>query len=45
MPSTERIIHSPDDPEARYSQKRGTEWFGSKAHLTETCDNRVHLDL
>jgi transposase len=39
MPPTERIIHSPYDPEARYSQKRQTEWFGYKAHLTETCDD------
>jgi transposase len=38
MPSTERIIHSPYDAEARDSQKRETEWFGYKAHMTETCD-------
>ena len=32
-------IHSPYDPEARYSSKAaGTKWVGSKAHLTESCD-------
>lgn len=44
MPSTEAVIHSPYEPEARYSQKRQTEWFGYKVHLTETCDEeRPHL--
>jgi transposase len=44
MPPTERVIHSPYDPEARYSQKRQTEWFGYKAHLTETCEeDQPHL--
>jgi transposase len=44
MPSTERVIHSPYDLEARFSQKRQTEWFGYKAHITETCDDdRPHL--
>jgi transposase len=44
MPSTEHVIHSPYDPDARYSQKRQTEWFGYKAHITETCDEeRPHL--
>jgi transposase len=38
MAPTERLIHSPYDPEARYSQKRQTEWFGYKAHITETCE-------
>jgi transposase len=38
MPPTAQLIHSPYDPEARYSQKRQTEWFGYKGHLTETCD-------
>jgi transposase len=32
-------ICSPYDPEARYSQKRLTEWTGYKVHLTETCDD------
>lgn len=44
MPSTERVIHSPYDLEARFSQKRGTEWFGYKAHITETCEeDQPHL--
>jgi transposase len=44
MPSTEHVMHSPYDPEARWSQKRETEWFGYKAHITETCDaERPHL--
>jgi transposase len=44
MPPTERTIHSPYDPEARFSIKRQTEWFGYKAHLTETCeDDQPHL--
>ena len=44
MPSTEHVIHSPYDPAARWSQKRETEWFGYKAHITETCDaDRPHL--
>ena len=38
------LIKSPYDIEARYSIKRGTEWTGYKAHLTETCDTDVpHL--
>lgn len=37
LPSSERIA-SPHDPDARYSQKRSTEWTGYKVHLTETCD-------
>jgi transposase len=32
------LIKSPYDIEARYSIKRGTEWTGYKAHITETCD-------
>lgn len=44
VPSTERIIKSPHDPEARFSIKRLTEWLGYKAHLTETCeDDLPHL--
>jgi transposase len=44
MPSTEHVMHSPYDPEARWSQKRETTWFGYKAHITETCDaDRPHL--
>ena len=42
-PSAERLC-SPYDPDARYSTKgRGaeedTEWQGTKAHLTESCDD------
>lgn len=33
-----RLICSPYDAEARYSQKRQTEWTGYKVHFTETCD-------
>ena len=31
-------IHTPYDPEARFSAKRDTTWLGYKVHLTETCD-------
>ena len=40
-----RRIHSPHDPEVRYSAKGrpggqpDTEWVGTKAHLTESCDD------
>lgn len=34
-------ICSPYDAEARYSQKRQTEWTGYKVHLTETCDEET----
>jgi len=44
VPPSELAIHSPYDPEARFSQKRQTEWLGYKAHLTETCDeDQPHL--
>lgn len=44
LPTSERLIQSPYDPEARFSIKRQTEWFGYKAHLSETCDeDRPHL--
>jgi transposase len=44
MLSTQYMIHSPYDPEARYSQKRQTEWVGYKAHISETCDDNLpHL--
>jgi transposase len=43
-PASGNLIKSPYDIEARYSIKRGTEWTGYKAHLTETCDTDVpHL--
>ncbi len=38
-PPGEQRIHSPYDPEARYSEKRGQGWVGYKIHLTETCDD------
>jgi transposase len=37
-PPAAQMICSPYDTEARYSQKRSTEWIGYRAHLTETCD-------
>jgi transposase len=38
LPTGALIIQSPYDIEARYSQKRQTEWKGYKAHLTESCE-------
>jgi transposase len=49
LPSAAERIHSPYDPDARYSTKgRGAdddlEWVGTKAHLTESCDDDLpHL--
>jgi len=44
VPPAQRAIHSPYDPEARFSIKRQTEWLGYKAHLTETCEeDQPHL--
>ena len=38
------MIASPDDPESRYSEKRGHSWRGDTVHLTETCDDEApHL--
>jgi transposase len=37
-PEAGSLIRSPYDSEARYSIKRGQDWTGYKAHLTETCD-------
>jgi transposase len=43
-PAPAQLIHSPYDPEARYSTKRAFVWVGYKAHVTETCDaRRPHL--
>ncbi len=39
LPSAQLLISSPYDPEARYTQRRDTEWTGYKVHLTETCDD------
>lgn len=38
LPPAEKLISTPYDREARYSQKRSTIWTGYKVHLTETCD-------
>jgi transposase len=37
-PAAALLMHSPDDPEARYSIKRQTLWVGYKVHLTEPGD-------
>lgn len=39
LPPAPLLISSPYDPDARYGQKRNTEWTGYKVHLTETCDD------
>jgi transposase len=39
VPPAPRLIHSPDDLEARYSLKRGMAWIGYKVHMTETGDD------
>ncbi len=39
LPPGPMLISTPYDPDARYSQKRHTEWTGYKVHLTETCDD------
>lgn len=38
LPPGALLISTPYDAEARYCQKRSTEWVGYKVHLTETCD-------
>ncbi len=43
MPTAERLIQSPYDPEARFSRKRETERTGYKIHMTETCDTELHV--
>jgi transposase len=44
LPPAALLIQTPYDIEARYSQKRQTEWTGYKVHLTETCDEKLpHL--
>ena len=35
MASPAELVHSPYDPEARYSRKRGIEWIGQKVRLTD----------
>lgn len=44
LPPTGKRSDSPYDPQARYGNKRSTQWLGYKVHLTETCDaGRMHL--
>ena len=38
QPLAALLSQSPYDLDARYSQKRETQWVGYKVHLTETCD-------
>jgi hypothetical protein len=38
QPPAALLIQSPYDVEARYSQKRETQWVGYKVHFSETCD-------
>ncbi len=38
LPSGTHMINSPQDVEARYSEKQGHSWVGYKDHITETCD-------
>ena len=38
LPSGALMINSPQDAEARYSEKQGHSWIGYKDHVTETCD-------
>ena len=37
-PTGQQVIESPHEPEARYGTKRGQDWTGYKAQITETCD-------
>jgi len=38
QPPAALLMQSPYDVDARDSQKRETQWVGSKVHLSETCD-------
>lgn len=38
LPPAGTRIESPYDPQARYGNKRSTQWTGYKVHLTETCE-------
>lgn len=43
-PMGKEVIESPHEPEARYGQKRGKDWLGYKAQVSETCqDDQPHL--
>ena len=37
-PTSQTMIASPDETEARYGSKGNRTWTGYKVHLTETCD-------
>lgn len=41
LPPASIAIYSPFDEEARFSTKRGMNWVGYKAHLTETCEEQL----
>jgi transposase len=41
-PTPERVL-SPYDPDARWGQKRTTEWIGFSTHVSETCDAQTPL--
>lgn len=44
LPPAGKRIHTPYDPDARYANKRTTEWVGYKVHLSESCDeDQPHL--
>ncbi|HEY5989248.1 MAG TPA: IS1182 family transposase [Streptosporangiaceae bacterium] len=50
LPPAAQRIHSPYDTDARYSTKGkpeadDVEWVGSKAHLSESCDDQELPDL
>lgn len=50
LPPAAQRIHSPYDADARYSTKGkpeadDVEWVGSKAHLSESCDDKELPDL
>ena len=39
VPPPPRLIHSPDNLEARYNRKRGMAWIGDQVHVTATCED------
>jgi transposase len=44
FPPSSMMLASPDDPESRYSEKRGHAWRGYQVHQTATCDDEApHL--
>jgi hypothetical protein len=46
LPVAAERPHSPYDPDARYTSKgEDIEWVGSKAHLSESCDDQGLPDL